>query len=204
MKPFWSWCFQAFSRIYRWSEAKPIKDKSDSTIAQFHHKVLCQHGCIKIQINNQDKEFVNEVSKVLHKMIGTEQGITSSFHPESNGLCETRYRNIKDPLVKVLDGNLCDWLNTIEGVLFAPRFSKHISINFSPFFLIYNREPTLPIDVKYSSVPILYDRRSVSIVLQALPFSANLYLIFHLLLSTIVRTGSQLENLSKTNLLMKF
>ena len=52
-------------------------------------------------------------------MIGTEQGITSSFHPESNGLCERRHRNIKDPLVKVLDGTLCDWLNTIEGVLFG-------------------------------------------------------------------------------------
>ena len=136
-------------------------------------------------------------------MIGTEQRTTSSFHPEPNGLCERRYRNMKDPLVKVLDGNLCDWLKIIEGVLFAPRFSKHISVNFSPFFLIYNREPTLPIDVKYSLVPILYDRRSVSIALQALPFSANLYLIFHLLLSTIVRTGSQLENLSKNELIDK-
>ena len=168
MKPFWSWCFQAFSRIYRWSDAKPIKDKSFCTIAQFLYEVICQHGCIKIQINNQEKEFVNEVSKVLHNTIGTEQHITSS-----NRLCERRYRNIKDPLVKLLDGNLCDWLSIIEGVLFAPKFGKHIPINFCPFFLIYNREPTLPIDVKYSLVSILYNRRSVSIVLQALPFSAN-------------------------------
>ena len=52
--------------------------------------------------------------------------------------------------MKVLDGNPCDWPNIIEGVLFAYRVSKHTSTKFCPFFLIYNRKPTLPIDVKYS------------------------------------------------------
>ena len=56
--------------------------------------------------------------------------------------------------MKILDGNPCDWPNIIEGVLFAHRVSKHISTKFSPFFLIYNRELTLPIDVKYSLVGI--------------------------------------------------
>ena len=32
---------------------------------------------MKIQINDQGREFANEVSKVLHDMIGTEQRITS-------------------------------------------------------------------------------------------------------------------------------
>ena len=52
--------------------------------------------------------------------------------------------------MKVLNGSPCDWLNIIEGVLFVHRVSKHTSKRFSPFFLIYNREPTLPIDVEYS------------------------------------------------------
>ena len=32
----------------KWSEAKPIKDKSVSTIAQFLYEVICRHGCTKI------------------------------------------------------------------------------------------------------------------------------------------------------------
>ena len=35
----------------------------------------------------------------------------------------------------------------IEGVLFAHRASKHFSTKYSPFKLVYNREPVLPIDV---------------------------------------------------------
>ena len=47
---------------------------------------------MKIQINDQEREFVNEV---LHNMIGTEQHITASNHPRSNGLCERQIRTIK-------------------------------------------------------------------------------------------------------------
>ena len=63
-------------------------------------------------------------------MIGTEQRITSAYHPQSNGLCERQNRTIKDSLVKVLGGNPCDWPNIVKGVLFAHRVSKHASINF--------------------------------------------------------------------------
>ena len=40
---------------------------------------------MKIQIKDQGKQFVYEVSKVSHNMIGTEQLITSVYHPQSNG-----------------------------------------------------------------------------------------------------------------------
>ena len=58
---------------------------------------------MRIQINDQGKEFVNAVSKNLHEMTGTEQRITSSYHPQSNGLCERQICIIKDSLVKVLE-----------------------------------------------------------------------------------------------------
>ena len=68
-------------------EAKPIKDKSVPTIAQFLYEVIFRHGYKKFQINDQGRESANEVSKVLH-MIGTEQRKNLAYHPQSNGLCE--------------------------------------------------------------------------------------------------------------------
>ena len=35
------------------SEAKPIKNKSGTTVAQFLYEVVCRHGCFEIQINGQ-------------------------------------------------------------------------------------------------------------------------------------------------------
>ena len=92
----------------KWSQAKPIKDNIASTTAQFLYEVICRHGCIRIQINDQGKEFVNKVCKVLHNMIGTEQSITLAYHPQSNGLFQRQNRTTIDSLVKVLDRNPYD------------------------------------------------------------------------------------------------
>ena len=51
----------SIDHLSKWSKAKPIKDKSVSTIAQYLYQVICYHGCMKIQINNLGREFVNEV-----------------------------------------------------------------------------------------------------------------------------------------------
>ena len=40
----------------------------------------------------------------------------------------------------------------IKGLLFAHHVSQHLSTKYSPFFLICNRDPVLPIDVKFSLV----------------------------------------------------
>ena len=38
----------------------------------------------------------------------------------------------------------------MEGILFAYCVSRHSSVKYSPFMLIYNHEPVLPIDVKHN------------------------------------------------------
>ena len=107
---------------------------------------------MRIQINDQGKEFVNEFSENLHEMTGIEQRITSAYHPQSNGLCERQNRTIKDSLVKVLEEKPKEWPNIIDGILFAHRVSIHYSTKYSPFFLMYNRHPILPIDIEYDLI----------------------------------------------------
>ena len=119
----------------KWSEAKAAGDKSAITVARFLYKMMCRHGCFQTQINDQGKEFVNEISNELHRLTGTDQRVTSAYHPQSNGLCERQNRTIKDSLIKVLEGNADKWPDIVEGVLFAHRVSVHFSTKFSPFFL---------------------------------------------------------------------
>ena len=140
-------CIDYFSK---WSEAKPLKDKLATSVATFLYEIICRHGCMKIQINDQGREFVNEVMTQLHEMTGVDQRVTSAYHPQANGLCERQNRTIKDSLIKVLDAKATEWPYVIDGVLFAHRVSIHSSTKFSPFFLMYNRHPVLPIDIKYN------------------------------------------------------
>ena len=134
---------------------KAIKDKSGRTVDQFLYELMCRHGCFAIQINDQGREFVNTVNAELHRLTGVEQRVTSANHPQANGLVERQNRTIKNTLVKVLDENPSTWPFIIEGVLFAHRVSVHSSTKYSPFKLLYNRDPVLPIDVKHNLQPSL-------------------------------------------------
>ena len=111
-------CIDYFSK---WSEAKAVKDKSAPTVAKFLYEIICRHGCMRIQVNDQGKEFVNEVFENLHKMAGTEQQITSAYHPQSNGLCKRQNRTIKNSLVNVMEEKVKEWPNIIDGILFSHR-----------------------------------------------------------------------------------
>ena len=51
-------CIDYFSK---WSEAKPVHDKSAPTVPQFLYELICRHGCFTIQINYHAREIVNEV-----------------------------------------------------------------------------------------------------------------------------------------------
>ena len=70
-------CTDYFSK---WSEAKAIKNKSAPTVTSFLYEIICRVGCIKIQINDLGKAFVNQVAKNLHKMTGTQQRIALAYH----------------------------------------------------------------------------------------------------------------------------
>ena len=73
-------CIDYFSK---WTEAKALRAKKATSIAKFLYEVICRHGCIKIQINDQGREFVNDVCTVLHEMTGTEQRVTSAYPSSS-------------------------------------------------------------------------------------------------------------------------
>ena len=111
-------CVDYFSK---WSEAKPMHDKSALKVAQFLYELLCRHDCFAIQINDQGREFGNEFADELCLMTGTQQRVTSAYHPQSNGLVERQNRTIKNALAKVLDQNPEQRPYVIDGVLFAHR-----------------------------------------------------------------------------------
>ena len=58
--------------------------------------------------------------------------------------------------------NQKDWDQFIPLVLFAHRTSVLDTIENSPFYVLYGREPRLPIDVKY--LPPAADGLSISVL----------------------------------------
>lgn len=138
----------AIDYFSKWSEARALPDKRAETVARFiYEDIVCRHGCPLVQINDQGREFVNQVSEQLNLLTGVKQRITSAYHPQANGLVERQNRTIKNCLLKVLEENSTRWPDILQGVLFAHRSAVHSSTKYSPFYIMYQREPVLPVDV---------------------------------------------------------
>ena len=74
---------------------------------------------------------------------------TTSFHPQSNAVIERMNRTLLSMLSKCIDGNQSDWSSLLPFVLMAYRSSVHESTGFTPYFLVFGHEMSLPLDLKY-------------------------------------------------------
>ena len=83
----------------------------------------------------------------LEKLTGFKHLVTSAYHQQSNGLDERLNQTLKAALQKLVNESQDDWDQLIDYVLFAYRTSKQDSSKFTPFFLMYGREATLPVDL---------------------------------------------------------
>ena len=66
-------------------------------------------------------------------------------------MVERHNRTIKDKLLKILEDKQHEWPRAIDGVLSAHRTARHKSTGFSPFRLLYGRDPVLPIDITHTT-----------------------------------------------------
>lgn len=65
---------------------------------------------------------------------------------QTNGLTERLNQTLSRSLSKLINDDHDDWDQMLETVLFAYRVSKQKSTGFSPFFMMFHRQPSLPID----------------------------------------------------------
>ena len=108
--------------------------------------------CMKIQINDQGRvcKWTQHFSTYYDWDLSTYYFIISIT---TKRFIWTSSRTIKDSLIKEFDENPGDWPYVAAGVLFIQRTSKHMSFTIhSQFFLLYNLESTLPMDIKFDLV----------------------------------------------------
>ena len=58
----------------KWLEDDPIREKAALTVATFLYELMCRYCCLKVKINDQGREFVNETFLISHTFWLTDRG----------------------------------------------------------------------------------------------------------------------------------
>ncbi|XP_063049345.1 KRAB-A domain-containing protein 2-like [Engraulis encrasicolus] len=127
----------------KWVEARPIKKKQALLTSEAMMDIFLTHGSPEVILTDRGREFWNHVNMSLFDRCGVKHRMTSAYHPQTNGLDERTNQTLKRAIGKTLEGSQERWEDNLKEVLFAHNSSKQASSKFSPFRLMYGREPRL-------------------------------------------------------------
>ena len=83
----------------------------------------------------------------LYGLLGIKSVRTSVYHPQTDGLVERFNRTLKSMIRKFVQEDAKNWDKWLEPLLFAVREVPQASTGFSPFELLYGRQPRGVLDV---------------------------------------------------------
>lgn len=89
----------------------------------------------------------------LFRLTQTNHARTAAYHPQTNGLCKPFNRTIAEMISQYVFADHCDWDELLPFATFAYNILVQETTGYSPFFLLYGHEPTLPIDAALPITP---------------------------------------------------
>ena len=130
-----------------WLEAFAIPDKSAQSVVEcLLEYILPRHSCcLAIQTDN-GLEFVNKYFTETLERLNIKHLKTSTYSPRSNGAVERSHRTLNNLLVKLMGDHNDTWDLYLNTALMAMRTNVSQTTSSSPFKLLYNRDPVLPLD----------------------------------------------------------
>ena len=132
-------------RYTRCLELVPVKSKDATVVARaiVDHWVT-RYGCPLVLM--ADNEFRSGVLKELMRLTETKQIHSAPYMPSTNGLCERVHQFAQQLLQNARMESVAQWDDHLPAVRFGIMSSRLDGLGFSPYQLLYGRDPRLPID----------------------------------------------------------
>ena len=129
-----------------WPKAFPIPDKSaDTIVATFINEYLPVHMCPQYILSYNGTEFKNSLMDQVLQQLGIDRIFSAPYHPQSNGKLEAFHKYLKPTLKKLCKRDPTNWDKYLNQVLASYRITPNLPTAESPFFLVYGRDPNLPL-----------------------------------------------------------
>ena len=132
----------------KYSVAVATRDQKASTVARVIIQDWIQRLGIPLRIHSdQAKNFASQVVAAVCEVYGFAKSRTTAYHAAGNGQCE-RFNRTLHNLLKVLSKEKKErWTEYLSEATHIYNCTPHSSTGFSPFYLLFGREPNLPIDI---------------------------------------------------------
>ena len=138
------------TKMVHFSPGKTTDTASD-VANQFLRTVFCRHGLPVEIISDRDARFTGTFWKALMTLLQIKLGMSTAFHPQTDGQTERTNRTIENVLRCYIDYKQTNWDELLPFVEFSLNNHSSSSTGHSPFFLNHGSHPLLSAHHGYDS-----------------------------------------------------
>ena len=137
----------------RYAVCYPTRNKHGKTAAKclFDDFVL-KYGFPQRILHDQGGEFENDLFAQLKELSGIKGSHTTPYHPMCNGKAERFNRTLLGMLRTLPEQDKSRWKDSLQKMVHAYNATVCRSTSYSPFYLLFGREPQLPVDLLFGNV----------------------------------------------------
>jgi transposase InsO family protein/dUTPase len=129
----------------RWVEAFATKDQLVSTMSQCLLEYISRYGCPRQIFSDRGTTLTSKAWKGVLKELQLEQRLTASYMPSTNGAVERANQTLVRGIRKLAQHKPTTWDRFLPQVLMGMRLTKNQTTKLSPYEIIFQQSPTIPV-----------------------------------------------------------
>ena len=135
--------FALVDRATGWVEMHATQDCKSQTAANILlNQWVPRYGCPRVVVTDNGKHFSSQTFEEATRALGMRLRHTTTYHPQSNGMIERRFRDM-GKAIKIF-GKTNEWDETLPAFTLATRNTINKTIGYSPATLLLGEELRLP------------------------------------------------------------
>jgi hypothetical protein len=141
-----SYILVAMDYMTKWVEAEDLPNATEEVVIKFIFKLFVRYGLPGEIITDGGSQFTG------HRIIATldsfhnKHRVTSPYHPQENRQVESTNKVLEAILMKTVSTNQQNWATELPNSLWDYRTTWNNTNGYSPYHLVYGKEPTFPIE----------------------------------------------------------
>ena len=134
----------------RYAQAYPSNTQTALATAKLlWNNFIVHYGFPNKIISDQGCNFESELIANLCEVAGVQKLRTSPYHPQTNEQCERFNSTLLNMLGTLTPEQKKDWKTYVPAMMHAYNCTRNTANGYSPYYLLFGRDPRLPIDVEF-------------------------------------------------------